>query len=139
MSVDPVLLRGKPDTLQKAVEDATSIEYALNFEPPLEEAHEVHAIHQKTQPQETQTSAKLQDSLDQIVKRLEALEKAKQPSPKPQPRPQRYFTAQPQRRDRFGREANLRCWTCGELGHLKRHCPLNRSGPVEPVGGWPRQ
>jgi len=132
---EQLLLRGKPDTLQRAVEDAINIEYALNFEKPLEDVQEVHAIHRKTQPQETQTSTKLQDSLDEIVRRLEALEKVKQSSP----RPQRYSTAQPQRRDRFGREANLRCWMCGELGHLKRQCPLNYNGPVEPVGGWPRQ
>ena len=93
---EQVLLHGKPDTLQRAVEDAINIEYVLNFKPPIEEAQEVHAIHWKTQPQETQTSTKLQDSLDQIVKCLEALEKVKQPSPRPQPRPQQYSTARPQ-------------------------------------------
>ena len=39
-----LLLRGKPDTLQRAVEDAATIEYALSFEVETDEVHEVVAI-----------------------------------------------------------------------------------------------
>ena len=132
-----LLLKGKPDTLQAAVENAKIIEYALNFETGLDDnAQEVNVVHRKTVVQENEASKKLQETMEQIVKRLDALEKVKQPQSRRQPR---YYSSRPPRGSHPNRETNLRCWTCGELGHLKRYCPLNYSGSAETVGGWPRQ
>ena len=130
-----LLLLGKPDTLQRAAEDATTIEYALNFETETDDAHKIVAVH-KPESQSFEGTQKLQDSLDQIVKHLESLEMHQQTIL----RQQRYYGAQRrQRHFRADGRANLKCWMCGELGHVKRQCPLNFIGPAGRVDGWPRQ
>ena len=93
------------------MESTVNIEFALNFKTGLEDTQEINIVHQTTLPQGTETSNQLQDSLEQIVKWLEALEKVNQPST----RPRWYYTSNLQRRDSFNHEANPRCWTCGEL------------------------
>lgn len=139
-----LLLRGKPETLQQAIKDAINVEYALNFDTGFEDTQEVNVVQRKPPIQEPSATHKLQESLDQIIKRLESLE-AVQKQPPVQP-PQQYARSrrnQPNR-DRFrqerqqGYDFEQRCWLCGELGHLKRNCPLNYSGPARPVGGWPQ-
>ena len=130
-----LLLYGKPDTLERVAEVATTIEYALNFETETDDVHKIAAVH-KSQPQSLEGTQKLQDSLDQIVKRLESLEMHQQTIS----RPQRYYGAQRrQRRYRADGRADLKCWMCGELGHMKRQCPLNFNGPAGRVDGWPQQ
>ena len=74
-----LLLRGKPETLHQAADDATAIEYALNFEEETDDFHEVATVHRKSQPQSFEGTQKLQNSLDEIVKCLEALETHQQP------------------------------------------------------------
>ena len=138
-----LLLRGRPDTLQQAIQEATNVEYALNFDTGIEDTQDVNIIQHKTrdkQPQEFSTSQKFQESLDKIIKRLDTLEAA-------QTQPQQSYVRQQHNQPRqHGRQqhnspgfvADKRCWLCGELGHLMRKCPLNYKGPVAPVGSWPQ-
>lgn len=134
-----LLLRGKPETLQQAITDAINVEYALNFDSGLEETQDVNVVQQKPPAQNTSATHKLQESLDQIIKRLETLEAVqKQP---PVHTPQQYARSRrdrPRQRRQQVYDFEQRCWLCGELGHLKRNCPLNYSGPTRPVGGWPQ-
>ena len=139
-----LLLHGKPETLQQAIKDAVNVEYALNFDTGLEETQDVNVVQRKHPIQDSSVAHKLQESLDQIVKRLETLEAVQKQPPVEAPRQYtRSRRDQPNRdRPRQRRQQHydfeLRCWLCGELGHLKRNCPLNYSGPTRPVGGWPR-
>ena len=135
-----LLLHGKPETLQQAIAAATNVEYALNFDTAAEDTHEVNAIQRKPPVQDASSAHKLQESLDHILKRLESLEAVqKQPTQAQQQfaRPRRGQDQSRQRRQQ-GYDFEQRCWICGELGHLKRNCPLNYKGPTRPVGGWPR-
>ena len=69
-----LLLQGKPDTLTQAIKDAVNIDFTLNFIGEADSnSQEVNAVHHKPR-QEPSGHNKLQESLDQIVKRLEALE-----------------------------------------------------------------
>ena len=76
-----LLLAGKPETLAQAVKDSANIEYALNFAGETNDNHEVNIIHHKPSTQESSEQTKLQDSLHQIVKRLEALEMGQKQQP----------------------------------------------------------
>jgi len=125
----------------QAVKDAEEVEYALNFVPESEPSPDVNAIHQQ-RPTRELDSDKLQDSLDQIVKRLEALETSQKPPPSSQ-QPFNYYARSANRGRGRGfkkqqYDYELCCWLCGEVGHLKRQCPLNYNGPVRRMGGWPR-
>ena len=71
-----LLLLGKPDSLNQAVKDAANIEYALKFAGEADNTQEVNTIYHKPPTQEPPGQNKLQESLDQIIKRLEALEAA---------------------------------------------------------------
>ena len=131
-----LLLHGKPETLHQVADNMTAIEYAFNFEEETDDFHEVAAVHHKSQPQSFEGTQKQQNSLDEIVKHLEALETYQQPVA----RPQRYYDPQRRRwQNRTNGGADLRCWLCGELGNMKRQCPLNYSGPAEMVDSWPQQ
>ena len=103
----------------------------------------MNVIHHKPSTQESSGKNKLQESLDQIVRRLEALETIqKQPSLPPAGYTDRPYRNQPiQGQRQQGRQrgyAEPTCWLCGELGHIKRHCPLNFNRPARRVGGWPQ-
>ena len=58
-NLSATLLCGKPDTLQRAAEDATTIEYALNFETEADDVHKIAVVH-KSQPQSFEGTQKLQ-------------------------------------------------------------------------------
>ena len=92
-----LLLKGKPFALEQAITDATSIEYALNFEPALEEPTEVNIIHKQHPLPAHGDSQKLQTLMEVMTKRLEELETKLNSATKP---PQRY-PIQPGRQ-RFG-------------------------------------
>ena len=138
-----LLLQGKPDTLTQAIKDAVNIEFALNFAGEADSnSQEVNAVHHKPR-QEPSGHNKLQESLDQIVKRLEALETSqRQSSLPPAEYSDRSHRSQLDRGQRQqGRQHEYTeptCWLCGELGHIRRHCPLNSNRPARRVGGWPR-
>ena len=130
-----LLLLGKPDSLDQAVKDAANIEYALNFA-----GEEVNTIHHKPPTQEPPGQNKLQESLDQIIKRLEAAKKPSSPSPTEHTSGS-HFHRPTRGQHQQGRQrgyAEPTCWICGELGHVQRQCPLNFSRPARRVGGWPQ-
>ena len=138
-----LLLQGKPGTLTRAVKDAVKIEYALNFAGEADDSQEVNVVHRKPSTQEPSGYNNLQESLDQISKRLEALEMGQKQSPLPRTEhADRSYHNQPTRGQRQqGRQREYTeptCRLCGELGHIKRNCPLNFNRPAWRVGGWPR-
>ena len=129
-----LLLKGKPETLVQAIKDAEGVEYALNFVIESESPQDINVIRPKCQDHEP-VPDKLQESLDQIVKRLDALET----SQKRQPPSQQSFRYYPDRPISTGRgrgrgfdrqrDNNERCcWLCGKVAHLRRQCPLNYQG-----------
>ena len=131
-----LLLRGKPDTLQQAIRDVTNVEYALNFNAGLENTQDVNIVKHKTKEEANEVKTqKVQNSLDQIIRRLESLETAQTQAQmqlqRSHTRPQ-YSQSNPPSCD-----VDRRCWLFGELGHMKRNCPLNYKGPVALVGSWP--
>ena len=139
-----LLFKGKPETLVQGIKDAEGVEYALNFATESESPQDVNVIRPKCQTHET-VPDKLQESLDQIVKRLDALETSQKPQPPPQ-QSLRYYSNRPinsgrgrgrgldRQRDNYERC----CWLCGEVGHLKRQCPLNYKGPAGRMDSWSR-
>ena len=66
------MLKGKPTSLERAVADAYDIEFALAFEPVQEEQQDVNVVHHKAPA--TSEAQKLQSVLEQVTRRLEALE-----------------------------------------------------------------
>jgi len=130
-----LLLKGKPSSLTNAIADATNIEYALNFESAHDDQHEINVVHQKQEVSRNEEPQKLQLAIDQMTKKLEALETKLEAATKPQS----YYAPQPTRRRPPPNSYAKTCWLCGELGHLRRQCPLNDNRPVRPGGGWPRQ
>ena len=140
-----LLLHGKPETLQQAIKDAINVEYALSFDTGLDDTQEVvNVVQHKPPTQESAATHKLQESLDQIIKRLDTLEAVqKQPAVQPtqqytRPRRDQPYRDRSRQRKQPSYDFEQRCWVCGELGHLKRNCPLNYNGPARPVGGWPQ-
>ena len=63
-----LLLNGKPGALDQAITDATSIEYALNFQPALEEPTEVNVVHQQPPTSANKDSQKLQSLMEAMTK-----------------------------------------------------------------------
>jgi len=94
----------------------------------------VNAIHQKPAVPKGEESKKLQSALDEVTKKLEALETKLESAT----RTPRYYHPQSSRRRPPSTSEVRTCWLCGEVGHLRRQCPLNEKRPVRPVGGWPR-
>ena len=107
-----LLLHGKPDTLQEAIAAGTNVEYALNFDTSAGDTQEVNAVQRKPPVQDTSTH-KLQESLDEILKRLETLEAVqKQPPTQAQqqyarPRRNQLNRDQPRQRRQQGYEFGL--------------------------------
>ena len=133
-----LLLKGKPESLERAIADARDIEFAFAFEPPQEQQQDVNVVHRKGVSPTTAESQKLQSALEQMTKRLEALETKLETPPRT---PQRYNPQQlrPLRQQFRLNAADRVCWLCGERGHIRRECPLNEDGPARTVGGWPRR
>ena len=87
-------------------------------------------------PKQEATLQKLQTALDEMTKRMEALEST---LAKAQRDPN---TAAPTGRSGSRRIAGRKppvCYLCGQEGHIKRTCPLNYMGPARMAGGWPTQ
>ena len=138
-----VLLQGKPATLEKAIESAKAIEYAFNFEQKSIEpaAAQTDRINTVGKPEDPKLVAQLQQTLEQMTKRLESLETKLQPAADRNSNSPRNFRRRRGPSDYSqGRNQDRRsCWSCGEVGHLQRDCPLNYYGPAQPVMGWPRK
>ena len=66
-------MKGKLTSLERAVADGCDIEFALAFEPLQEERQDVNVVHHKVPPA-TSDAQKVQSILEQVARRLEALE-----------------------------------------------------------------
>ena len=120
-----VLLRKKPENLTEAIAIAAEVEYALSFDSGRKKkADDVNLLQRPSQdheqPQQANQLSRLQSSLDEMTKRIEALESA--------------LTAQNRDRRRFTRDSRV-CFLCRQEGHIKRNCPLNYMGPAPMAGG----
>ena len=115
--------------------DARDIEFAFAFEPPREEQQDINVVHNKALP--TTDAQKLQSVLEQVTKRLETQETRLEASSKSnqQCNPQQL---RPVRQQFQLNSADRVCWLCGEAGHIRRQCLLNKNRPAQTVGGWPR-
>ena len=67
------MLKGKPTSFDRAIQDASDIEFALTFEAPQEELQDVNVVRRKSTPMPSDSQT-LQSALEQMTKRLEALE-----------------------------------------------------------------
>ena len=86
------------------------MEYALNFDAGLENTQDINIVKHKTKEEanEVKTPQKVQDSLDQIIRRLESLETAQTQA---QMQLQRSHTRlQYRERNLPSRDVNRRCW-----------------------------
>ena len=88
-----LLLKGKPSSLANAIADATNIEYALNFESTPDDQREINVVHQKLAVSRNEGPQQLQFAIDQMTKKLEALETKLEAATKTQ----RLYTPQPTR------------------------------------------
>ena len=69
-----LLLKGKPTTIEQAITDATSIKYALNFEPLSEQSSEINAIHKSSTLPDNSDSQKLSALVESMTKKMTELE-----------------------------------------------------------------
>ena len=68
-----LLIKGKPTLFNRAIQDASDIEFALTFDAPQEDLQDVNVVRCKSSPTTTDSHT-LQSALEQMTKRLEALE-----------------------------------------------------------------
>ena len=73
-----ILLKGKPTKFEEAVLTAEGVEYALNFEhkspDPTTQTDEINAVGKPHCSEDLKLITQVQQALDQMTKRLEALE-----------------------------------------------------------------
>lgn len=105
-----LLLKGRPDTLQAAAKSAQEIEYALDFDSQNQPAP-IHVVQQKDE-----SIRHLQEAVRDLSNKLTSLEMQLKDARQQRRRP-------------------VRCYQCGQLGHVKRQCPLNFHKPDPAVSG----
>lgn len=105
-----LLLKGRPSTLQAAAKSAQEIENALDFEGQSQPVP-VHVVQQKDE-----TISQLQEAVRDLSSKFAALEAQLKGA-------------------RQQRQPRVRCYRCGQLGHVKRQCPLNSHKPGPEVSG----
>ncbi len=129
-----LLLQGKPESLEGAITAAADIEYAFGFADTRgtdEDGRvkcEVNALRTGVDTKVEQ----LQQALEIMTKRFEALESQLKDRQRPQQAPA-YQARPPRGRRRQGRPER-KCFACGEEGHFWRQCPLNYHEPARKVG-----
>ena len=71
-----LLIKGKPTSFNRAIQDASDIEFALIFDAPQEDLQDVNVVRRKSSPTATDSQT-LQSALEKMTKRLEALDRDK--------------------------------------------------------------
>lgn len=107
--------------LEGAVKSAREVEYALGFEGGSQHPVPVHAVKYSGDRE----LEELQQAVVDLTKRFDALEAQLAG---------RKLDAPPDEAPRRPRQP-VRCFRCGELGHVKRTCPLNYNEPGPKVSG----
>eukprot|EP00731_Ephydatia_muelleri_P028340 Em0019g1213a len=107
-----ILLRGVPTKMEDAVRSAIEIERALGFQTA-PETQPVQALRvEETTGFRRQRNAdlELQEKLDQVLQRMEALER-------------RFDVEEKTKSGRRG-TPTICCYNCNKEGHIRRNCPL---------------
>ena len=119
-----LLLRGKPDTFEKAIEAAREIELVLEFESkPLKVA--LKELTERLGNMEAQLQSVVQSSVAAGSSKTKAETRVTE-----QEAGRRYAS-----NDHWRKSGRTCCFRCGEEGHIKRYCPLNFNGPTGKVNG----
>jgi len=136
-----MLLKKKPENLSAAVEQAITVEYALQFDQTISEPgttclseQPINMVTDKKHTDQQSEYAKLQKTVEGLAKQLESLQATLH---KPRETPPR----QPSRQNRSYRRTRPigPCFNCGQEGHHYRQCPLNFYRPASKVGDrWPQ-
>ena len=124
-----LLMQATPTTFEDAVKAAVRVENALSFgavskKPESQEELACYQIQDKS----VEALASMMQTMESISKRLETLELAAKER----------TSSFRQRQDKRVRFRIIKCWYCGEEGHLQRDCPLNSRRPIRGGDGWPR-
>ena len=124
-----LLMQATPTTFEDAVKAAVRVENALSFGAVSKkpESQEELACYQ-VQDKSVEALASMMQTMESISKRLETLELAAKER----------TSSFRQRQDKRVRFRIIKCWNCGEEGHLQRDCPLNSRRPIRGGNGWPR-
>ena len=136
-----VVLKGRPTTMDKAIEEAVTVEEALRFggincaaEVP------VHAVHSKDSGAEIE---QLKMMLERMSQRFDTFEQQLKGldtgmATKVEDNMKRKVASPSGGQYSGNWKKNTRgCFLCGEEGHWKRECPLNFSKSARAVdGGW---
>ena len=124
-----LLMQATPTTFEDAVKAAVRVENALSFGAVSKkpESQEKLACYQ-VQDKSVEALASMMQTMESISKRLETLELAAKER----------TSSFRQRQDKRVRFRIIKCWNCGEEGHLQRDCPLNSRRPIRGGDGWPR-
>eukprot|EP00731_Ephydatia_muelleri_P020689 Em0013g416a len=141
-----LLLRGKPDTFENAIEAAREIELVLEFES---KPMELNAKISSVEDCDTGLQAALKDLMERlgnmeaqiqsVVQIVQCSVAAGISKTKAEARGTEQEAGRrhvrPVSYDDRRRSRRMCCFRCGEEGHIKRFCPLNFNGPAGTANG----
>ena len=135
-----LLLRGKPDTFEKAIEVAREIELVLEFES---KPMELHAKVSSVEDCDTGLKVALKELTERLGNMEAQLQSAVQSSVaagSSKTKAETRVTEQEAGRrcasnDHWRKSGRTCCFRCGEEGHIKRYCPLNFNGFTGKLNG----
>ena len=138
-----LLLRGKPDTFENAIEAAREIELVLEFES---KPMELNAKISSVEDCDTGLLAALKDlteRLGNMEAQIQSVVQCSVAAGNSKTRAEARGTEQeagrrhvrPVSYDDRRRSGRMCCFRCGEEGHIKRFCPLNFNGPAGTANG----
>ena len=138
-----LLLRGKPDTFENAIEAAREIELVLEFESnPMELNAKISSV----EDCDTGLQAALKDlteRLGNMEAQIQSVVQCSVAAGNSKTKAEARGTEQeagrrhlrPVSYDDRRRSGRMCCFWCGEEGHIKRFCPLNFNGPAGTANG----